>query len=453
MIIEVLSNLDLITKYVYIFAGAAVLIMLVIKFVHVLKPSNAKALKLKAKKKAAGVVFGKKGFKLAVSPEHEEGHIVVFGGTGLGKTTGLLIPTLNHWRAGTAFVIDIAGDIAKNADIPNKLIYDPENSDSIPYNIFYEIDMAENVEDKNELLAKLAYLLMPDTPKSSDAGEYYNDEGRNILTAALIYYYHAGMDFVEICETINKYSWHELLNDIDDPDNPAAFKYVSGFMDINEKTAASCKQETNKAIDLFVTKKPRKTIRRPVNGEKCFSPDQLEKNSVFVVVPARKLDIYGPLLRIVTAQSLDYFYSRPPGSKNTILFCLDEFAAFGKMDISNALKQLRKQHIRIMVLTQSLADIDTIYGKSERAAMLNNFSYKVVLGCEDAETQEYFSKTIGDNITTKRTVSEGENGKTYTTSEHWERVYKPHELGFLDNNLIVVTRGGHMKLKKNFAHK
>ena len=54
----------------------------------------------------------------------------------------------------------------------------------------------------------------------------------------------------------------------------------------------------------------------------------------------------------------------------------------------------RKRHIRIMVLTQSLADLDMIYGKDEWKAMLGNFKFTVLLGCKDTETQEYFSKML-----------------------------------------------------------
>ena len=79
-----------------------------------------------------------------------------------------------------------------------------------------------------------------------------------------------------------------------------------------------------------------------------------------------------------------------------ILFCLDEFASFGKLQITESLRKLRKRHIRIMVLTQSLADLDMIYGKDERKAMLGNFKFTILLGCKDTETQEYFSKMIGD---------------------------------------------------------
>lgn len=47
--------------------------------------------------KAHGVVFGKKGMKVVYSPSDQEGHIVCMGGSGVGKTSSLLIPTLRSW--------------------------------------------------------------------------------------------------------------------------------------------------------------------------------------------------------------------------------------------------------------------------------------------------------------------------------------------------------------------
>ena len=71
---------------------------------------------------AHGIIFGiKNKFKL-YSPESEEGHVLVVGGSGLGKTSALLIPTLNSWH-GTSFTIDISGDICKNVNMPNKLVF------------------------------------------------------------------------------------------------------------------------------------------------------------------------------------------------------------------------------------------------------------------------------------------------------------------------------------------
>ena len=125
-----------------------------------------------------------------------------------------------------------------------------------------------------------------------------------------------------------------------------------------------------------------------------------------------------------------------------ILFCLDEFASFGKLQITEALRKLRKRHIRIMVLTQSLADLDMIYGKDERKAMLGNFKFTVLLGCKDTETQEYFSKMIGD----KPSFGDDENKNN-------RPIMRPSELAHLEQVLYVICDDGAVRLRKNFYFK
>ena len=169
----------------------------------------------------------------------------------------------------------------------------------------------------------------------------------------------------------------------------------------------------------------------------------MEQNSIYIFIPDEKLKIYGDLLRIITAQSMEYFSSRPPEHKQMILFCLDEFASFGRLQITEALRKLRKRHIRIMVLTQSLADLDMIYGKDERKTMLGNFKFTVLLGCKDTETQEYFSKMIGE----KHTLLVAD------TSQEPQPIIKPADLAHLEQDLIVICDDGAVRLHKNFYFK
>lgn len=410
-------------------------------------------LKKASKVKAHGVVFGKKGLHVIYSPTNQEGHISVFGGSGLGKTSALLIPTLRSW-GGTSFTIDISGDICKNVDMPNKLVYEPANPKSTPYNILGTIDRLQTEADKNEALEELAFLMMPDDEKMADAAKFFNTEGRKILTASLIAFYHAGMDFIEICEKVVGSSWKDLFNAIDATENPKAIQYINSFAGASEQNTAGCKQSADSVLKLFATnERVKQTIRRPYSQEVAFTPSMLEKHNVFVVVDDSKLKLYAPLLHIITAQSLEYFSNRSNDSKTTILFCLDEFASLGKMEITDALRKLRKKHIRIMMLTQSMADIDLIYGKDERMAMMNNFRFKVVLGADDTDTQEYFAKLIGYQDTTTHSTSSSGNQKTYTESESKEWAIEPAELARLGKKLVLLHPDGHMLLKKNFYYK
>lgn len=410
-------------------------------------------LKTASKTKAHGVVFGKKGMNVIYSPTNQEGHIAVFGGSGLGKTSALLIPTLRSWT-GTSFTIDISGDICKNVDMPHKMIYEPANPKSIPYNIFGPIDRLKNEDDKNEALEELAFLMMPDDEKMADTAKFFNTEGRKILTASLIAFYHAGMDFIPICEKIVGSSWKDLFNAIDSTEYSKAIQYINSFAGASEQNTAGCKQSADAVLKLFATnERVKRTIRRPYSQEVAFTPSRLEKNNVFVVVDDSKLKLYAPLLHIITAQSLEYFSNRSNDSKTTILFCLDEFASLGKIEITDALRKLRKKHVRIMMLTQSMADIDLIYGHDERMAMMNNYRFKVVLGADDTDTQEYFAKLIGHQDTKKHSTSSNANQTTHTESEAKEWVIEPAELARLGKELVLLHPDGHLKLKKNFYYK
>lgn len=410
-------------------------------------------LKRTDKKSAQGVIFGKLQQEVVYSATDAEGHIAVFGGSGLGKTTALLIPTLRSW-SGTSFTIDISGDICKNVNIKNKMVYEPGNPQSVPYNIFGAIDRIKNADDKNEALEQLAFLIMPDNERMSDASRFFNTEGRKILTAALIAFYRQKMDFIQICEKVVGSSWMQLFNDIDKTKCQDAVRYINSFAGASEQNTAGCKQSVDSALKLFATNgRIKKTIRRPKANEISFSPARLEKYNVFVIVDDSKLELYAPLLHIITAQSLEYFSNRSNDSKTTILFCLDEFASLGKMEITAALRKLRKKHVRIMMLTQSMADIDLIYGRDERMAMMNNYRFKIVLGADDTDTQEYFAKLIGYKDTQKHSTSKSANQTTHTESEDKEWVIEPAELARLKDELVLLHPEGHLKLKKNFYYK
>lgn len=95
-----------------------------------------------------------------------------------------------------------------------------------------------------------------------------------------------------------------------------------------------------------------------------------------------------------------------------------------------------------MVLTQSLADLDIIYGKDERKAMLGNFKFTVLLGCKDTETQEYFSKMIGD----RRSPLNDSDIKP-------KPIIQPADLAHLGQELFVICDDGSIRLKKNFYFK
>ena len=210
----------------YLYGATAVMLLVLLLIVyfrgqvnHFPNPFAKKNLVYRHPAQAKGILFGKKFGLLGYSPEQDEGHILVLGPSGTGKTSALLIPTLRSWQ-GTALVVDISGDISANVNTPNKIVFDPTSESCIPYDVFASINAVTDDTERQERLEQLAYLLLPDKANDSEAGIFFTKNGRKMITAALICYYGMGWGFVEICEFFLGHDWRSLLNDIAKQQNP-----------------------------------------------------------------------------------------------------------------------------------------------------------------------------------------------------------------------------------------
>ena len=139
------------------------------------------------------------------SPITDEGHVFCCASSGAGKTSAIAIPSVfaplvKIQIEGLVFALTFLGIFLLTAIFPNKLIFDIEDSNTTPYNIFYSIDSEPTYEIKNELLEKLAYLIMPELSENDEAGSFFLKNGRSMLIGALIAYYHQGLDFIPICQ-------------------------------------------------------------------------------------------------------------------------------------------------------------------------------------------------------------------------------------------------------------
>ncbi len=420
--------------------------------------------------KAIGIVLGKKGKKVYYSDSEKEGHVFVCAASGAGKTTSIAIPSIRSFcripvktkehtdpTPNTCFVIDISGDIEPNCDIPNKLTWDVEDPNSIPYNILAPVDAERNKKKQNELLQKLAFIIMPDCAPEGSVSKWFDDSGRNMLTGALILYYHQGLDFVEICRKIKSLSVFDLFREITDSNDENAIMYIAQFDGENEKNTAGCKHSMDDAIMLFATHSTMaQIIRRPMSGELSLTPALLEDHSLFLKVPDADTDVYGPLLGIITSQTFDYCSRRKNYQKPHILFVLDEFASLqiGKTAILNAIRKYRKKNIRLTILTQALTDIDILYGQDIRESILGNIKFKVILGITDPKSQKYFADIIGMRDYRSKSSTFGHNSSTLSYSTYQDYRVPPEKFGQLKDDLYVIgDDGSYIRLQKNYFFK
>ncbi len=401
---------------------------------------------------ASGIIFGRllpirfPWSLMLCSDMEKDGHVLCLGGTGDGKTSALLIPSIQSTKkTSTFFAYDISGDITRVCGDENTLLLAPTPLAEAPehkssyWNVFWEADTAQSEEARVEALKRLAYILMPDVPMTSDAGLYYLKNGRKMLIGALLAYHAKGYDFCGICTEILSLSTSVLLNKIDTMGCEAADMYISSFLGTSEKAIAGCRQTMCEAIDLFGSTMSVKRILH--RGDHAIHASMIEtKNVIFGVNKADK-DLYKPLTRLITAQVLSYLNRRQGRGKKNILFCLDEFAEIGKIDgIQGALAGLRKNGVRIILLTQSLAQVDELYGRVVRLQMMDNLRYVQILSVSSPEEQLYFAERIGKK--------EIRNRETGTITETWR--IRPEKLGRLGNKCVVITPYGYKKIRKNY---
>lgn len=282
-------------------------------------------LKISTKANVSGIVFGKKAGLYVTSPPEAEGHTLVLGGSGVGKTTALLIPTLNAWgNSNSSFVIDISDDIAKNVNMTNKLIFDPDNINTLPYDIFAPIDTITDKGDKIEALQKMGTFLRPLTYSDikSGGGKFYAEGAQNILGAVLIAGYFYDKDFCTICKWLCSSTDKQIISDIKNIGEETAITLINPYSNESDNNAVGCFNEARKAVKLFATNHHiMNSVRRSAHGEKAFSPDQIEKYNCFIIIRQERLELYKPLTQIIVAQTLDYFMSRPLNYKKATFIC------------------------------------------------------------------------------------------------------------------------------------
>lgn len=456
-----LTIIDTIDKIAPVFFGVVIIFMAVVLLMEQHRKRQLAEVKYGSATTAHGIIFGKRGRRLAYSPTDAEGHIGVFSASGTGKTAAVGIPTLQSWR-GTSFVIDISGDILKNCPQMDKLVFEPDSSTTAPYNIFSVIDNLTDMADKYEALEQLAFLLMPEPPQMTENARFFLTNGRKILTSALIAFYGQGEDFIQICQKIVGSSWADLFRAIDATSNEAAQMYINSFQEASEQNTAGCKQSCDDAIKLFaVNGHIRSCIRRPRTGEMAIEPVQIEDHNLFVIVTEDKLALYAPLLNIITSQLMQYIGKRQiSDSSRTILLFLDEFGSL-KIDselVLDAVRRFRKRRCRLMLLTQNTVDLELIYGKAATRAILANLKFKELLGgLGEPESQKYFAELIGYKIEQRKSISTSARQTTHTKAENREWKIEPADLDRQGKNTALLLsagiKDGYMRLRKNFYFK
>ena len=413
------------------------------------QPQQTKPPKDLLRNKPQGFVFGEHR-RLWREPhyfckdENTDGHILIVGGAGSGKSSGLAIPSLRAWNE-RIFAIDIKGELsAATANKPGqRKIFNPMQPDSHGYDPFYLLARSDNPAQDAKAIAAA---VIPEPANVKDP--FWVQAAQNLLTGFVLHYQAAGYSFVDTIALIlsRPIDLHVKYLLETSPCNAAAL-HLNQFAGMDTKTLSGIFAELSNHIMLFATDEH---IKAALSKENTISPEDLENGiDVYLSIPEDKLDVWKGLFTLITNQFLKHFERRPDNNAAPILFLLDEFARMGKIEaIATGLTTLRSKKITIALIIQSLAQLDYLYGPALRRVILDNCSYKAILGATDADTQEYFSRLVGTREATRQGEStnyapdRGEE-RGHTVSQHVidRRIIQPHEFATLRDVVLLSPWG------------
>lgn len=406
---------------------------------------------LKTASDLSGVVFGKLGGKYATMPETTDGHILIVGGAGSGKTAAVAIPTLMSWKQ-RVFAIDIKGELyekTKKARGEAQIkVFNPTDKSAYGYDPYF---MLKTADDVSSAARQLAMSICPLPAEVKDP--FWIRGAQNMLTGFMIYLQGLDESFSSSMRIIKSTPVKELIAQIIEDSNDKAKMEVMQFSDMDDKTLSGVYAELSNHITVFATSDE---LQKALSGEgRSITPADLENSyDIFCCIPEYKLEEWKDLLGMMCNQFLKSFERRGEGNKTPILFFIDEFPRLGKIEaISNGLATLRSKKIHIALAVQSKSQLDAIYGQEIAKVIADNCSYKAILKASEPDTQEWCSKLVGTYD--KKKMSSNYNadvmgvgkGQGTSTSTEEKRIIKPEEFAYL-TDVVCVFPTGYKRLKK-----
>ena len=407
-------------------------------------------------KNPCGVVFGKHNGRYVCKNAQEDGHVFVIGGSGSGKSSCLVIPTLLVNPYLTVFAIDIKGELHKKSvrhGSQNVKIFDPADRNSYGYDPFYRLGDNPSNQEILETMQLISQSLVSIPADIRDP--FWKLSARSLLTGLLIYYYRQGItNFIDIVDQIMSKPIKEVISDAIERSTPydTEYRYLIEFSNMAETTLSGIYMELSNHINIFAADADIRFALR--DNYLKLSPRDLENQiSVYISIREEKLTSYYDVMQLIINQMLAELERRPENS-HRVLFIIDELARLvsaGKLErLMDAARTLRSRKVVLFLITQSMESLMTAFNEHEVTDLKDNCAYTVVLSAHSMKTQKMIQNWCG-TYQEKRTSWSGGlfDGNTQYTYEE-KSVVSPGDLMQLQlsGDLILISPYGYNRIKK-----
>ncbi|HEU0195997.1 MAG TPA: type IV secretion system DNA-binding domain-containing protein [Nevskiaceae bacterium] len=361
-------------------------------------------------------------------PQRMEGrHFSLSGATGAGKTVAIraLLRTIRA-RADNAVVVDAGGELMSEFGRPDDLILSPLDGRSVRWDPVRELASPADSQ-------RVALALIPDIGPDGGSGAEWSAYARTLVAACLA----VARDLDELADllfSVPSYSdvkagttgLDEIL-----ADTPAAQFFAPGAA----RMTASIRAIVGSRLQWLpfasaVTGAPW-TARRW-----AASLDGAERKKqgriVWIPVRADHAQMLAPYVAAVLQQMIVQTLSLAPSPARNIWFFVDEFGSYPRIaDLPQILTQGRKFGGRVVLGYQSVAQLESRYGRPGSQSILSCIGTHLVLRQGDPQSAEWASQLLGKREVIRHTASSSIHGTTDSEQIRDEPVVHPADLARL----------------------
>lgn len=408
-----------------------------------------------------GIVLGKYHGKYVCRSVEQDGHYLIVGGSGSGKSSSLIVPTLLINNDVPAFVLDIKGELsrlAKKKGDARVHIFNPNDRRSYGYDPFYSLKKESTEQEILETMQMVTFSLISLSANVKDP--FWKTSARNMLCGLMIYYYKQGKhNLVDIMDAILGQSIKASIQEVMNAAEPttAEYRYLVAFSDMADETISGVYAEMASNIIVFANDQDIRYALKH-NSLKCSPVDLENGNSMYVVIREDKLTAYNQVLQLIINQTLNALEKRPEKSE-PILFLIDELPRIlsaGKIErLLDASRTLRSRNVRLILVTQSVEALMTVYSENEVVDLISNCNYKIILDASSQKTQHTISEWCGNYKEKKKIWNEaGTKQKTGISFEE-KPIVEGSDLITLaqTGEAILVCPYGYFRIQKTPYYK
>lgn len=382
-----------------------------------------------------------------------------------GKGVGIVIPNLLSY-SGSVVVLDIKQE---NFDLTSGFraahgqdvfLFNPFAEDGRTHRWNPLSYVSKDPKFRVSDLASISVMLYPVNPDGKD--QFWKNQAQNCFIAFALYLiegreYQASLGCPEEFLPVISFGSLYRLSSGDGTPIKEYLESLASFDFLSEETKTSFRGLLSQNAEVFSSiigtfKEPLLPWLNPVVDAATSADDFLltdvrkKKMTIYIGVLPNKLAESKLLINLFFSQLINentkQLPQNNPDLKYQCLLLMDEFTSIGRVDIiAKSVSYMAGYNIRLFPIIQSLAQLDSVYGKEDSRTLLTNHALQIIYTPRIQSDANDYSEMLGYISVDKQSTSQGKE-KSRSESEEKRALMLPQELKALSPEKEILIYEG-----------